>query len=127
MRTDVYQLFPASRYAADARARARYLYDTLARHELAVAAYYFSRNAHVAVINRARGVIENYATTPSVEEALGLMVFCYRRMELDELADDARRVLALNFPDSEYLDENGRYLLEKKLRIPDAFRQADDE
>ena len=115
---DVYNLFPASRYAADARARAHYLFNALARHELAVAAYYFSRNAHVAVVNRARGVIENYATTPSVEEALALLVFCYRQMELADLSATARRVLAFNFPKSEYLGEDGAAVLERNLRTP---------
>lgn len=124
---DVYDLFPVSRYAADARARARYLYNALARHELAVAAYYFSWNAHVAVVNRAKGVIENYATTPSVEEALALLVFCYRQMELDDLSDDARRVLALNFPKSEYLSEGGKAVLERNLRTPGSSGKADDK
>ena len=117
---DVHTLFPTSRYAADARARAHYLNDSLARHELGVASYYFSRDACVAVVNRAKGVIERYATTPSLEEALALLVFCYQRMELEELAGDARRVLSLNFPESDYLKENGLTALEQKLRTPGA-------
>ena len=124
---DVYNLFPASRYAADARARAHYLYNALARHELAVAAYYFSRNAHVAVVNRAKGVIEEYATTPSVEEALALLVFCYRRMHLDDLSEDARRVLALNFPKSEYLGDDGRAVLVRNLRTPGSSGEAGEK
>ncbi len=124
---DVYNLFPASRYAADARARASYLYDSLARHELTVATYYFSRNAHVAVVNRAKGVIEDYATTPSVEEALALLVFCYREMELDDLSADTRRVLELNFPKSAYLGDDGKVALMKKLQTPGASNEADDK
>ena len=122
---DVYNLFPASRYAADAKARAHYLFNALARHELAVAAYYFSRNAHVAVVNRAKGVIENYATTPSVEEALALLVFCYRQMELDDLSATARRVLAFNYPKSEYLNEDGETVLERNLRTPGSSDRTD--
>ena len=124
---DVYTLFPASRYAADARARARYLYDSLARHELTVATYYFSRNAHVAVVNRAKGVIEDYATTPSVEEALALLMFCYRQMELDDLSADTRRVLELNFPKSAYLDDAGKVALMKKLQTPGASNEVNDK
>ncbi len=129
---DVHTLFPNSRYAADSRARARHLTNSLARHELTVAAYYFSRDAHVAVVNRAKGVIEEYATTASVEDALALLIFAYQRMGLDELSRSARRVLALNFPRSEYLtvldntlektpdDQAARALLERRLRNPGA-------
>ncbi len=124
---DVYNLFPASRYAADARARARYLHDSLARHELAVAAYYFSRNAHVAVVNRAKGIIEDYGTTPSVEEALALLVFCYREMELNKLSEDARRVLKLNFQKSEYLGRRGRAVLVKKLQTHGLLKEEDED
>ncbi|MDA8022634.1 MAG: outer membrane protein assembly factor BamD [Gammaproteobacteria bacterium] len=116
--TDVYTLFPESRYAADSRARARRLTESLARHELAVAAYYLSRNAHVAVVNRAKGVVENYATTPALEHALALMIFSYRQMGLSELSESAKRVLALSFPQSEYLsglDRGGRELLTRGL------------
>jgi len=52
---DVHTLFPNSRYAADSRARAQRLHNALARHELTVAAYYFSREAKVAVVGRAKG------------------------------------------------------------------------
>lgn len=116
--TDVYTLFPESRYAADSRARARHLTDSLARHELEVAAYYLSRDAHVAVVNRAKGVVENFATTPAVEHALALLVFSYRQMGLLELSESAKRVLALNFPQSAYLsglERDGRGLLTSRL------------
>ncbi len=100
---EVYTRFPDSRYAADARVRAQRLLDSLARNELVVAKYYYSKDAHVAVVNRARGIIQDYASTPSVEEALALMMSSYREMGMNDLADDARKVLAYNFPDSEYL------------------------
>ncbi len=124
---DVHTLFPTSRYAADARVRAHYLHDSLARHELAVAAYYFSRNAHVAVVNRAKGVIEEYATTPSVEEALALLVFCYRQMELDDLSNDAHRVLMLSFPKSVYLRDDGKEVLVQNLRTPGSSEQVGED
>lgn len=113
---DVYTLFPGSRYAADARARARYLTHSLAKHEIAVAKYYYFRDAHVAVVNRAKGLIEEYAESPLVEDALALLVFSYQKMGLNDLSDSARRVLALNFPNSEYLGADGVARLEEKLR-----------
>ncbi len=106
---DVYTLFPDSKYAPPARERVRHLTSTMARHELAIARFYHARDAHVAAVNRAKTVVEEYPDTPSVEEALGLMVSSYHIMGLPDLADDSRRVLALNFPDSVYLTEDARF------------------
>ncbi len=91
--------FPDSRYAADARKRLAYLRNTLAAHEIQVADYYMRRHAYVAAINRARYVIENYQQTPAVPDALLMMVRAYSALELPNLADDARRVLARSYPD----------------------------
>lgn len=102
---ELYTLFPDSQYAPDARIRAGYLLEALARNETAVANYYYTRKAYVAVVNRAKGVIENYSTTLAVEQALALLMFGYKNMGFDDLAGDARRVLALNFPQSGYLNQ----------------------
>ena len=101
---ELYTLFPDSQYAPDARIRAGNLLDALARNEIAVANYYYTRKAYVAVVNRAKGIIENYSTTLAVEQALALLMFSYENMGFDDLAGDARRVLALNFPQSGYLN-----------------------
>ena len=102
---EVYTRFPDSRYAPDARARAQRLLDSMARNEIVVAKYYYSKDAHVAVVNRASGIVQDYASTPAVEEALVLMMSSYRKMGMSDLSDDARRVLEHNFPDSKYLDQ----------------------
>lgn len=103
--TELYTLFPNSEYAIDAKVRAKYLQNALAKHEIAVATYYYTRKAHVAVANRAKGIIENYPSTEVIEHALALLMFSYENMELDDLASDTRRVLALNFPQSDYLNQ----------------------
>lgn len=95
--------FPASRYAPDARERMAVLLDIMARHDVNVASYYMRRGAYVAVVNRAKHVIEHYQETPSVEDALALMAEAYMKMGLDELAVDSMRVLELNFPESPHL------------------------
>jgi outer membrane protein assembly factor BamD len=95
--------YPDSPYAQDARQRVTYLLNSLAQHDVSVARYYLSRGAYVAVVNRAKYVIENYQTTPSVEDALGLMAIAYDEMGLDMLRTDTVRVLEANFPDSAYL------------------------
>ena len=104
---DVYTLFPESQYAASSRERVTYLTNALARHEINVANYYYSKDAYVAVVNRAKEVIEAYPDTPAVEDALGLLYASYLKMGLSDLAEDSRRVLELNFPNSNYLDVDG--------------------
>ncbi len=103
---EVYTLFPESRYAPDSRARAKYLLNALARHEIAVANYYYTRQAYVAVVNRAKGILENYSTTASVEQALALLMFSYQNMGLADLSGDTRRILELNYPQSTFLTES---------------------
>ena len=95
--------YPASRYAADAAARMRFLVDALAMHEVYVARYYMKRGAYVAATNRAQEVVRSYPRTPANEEALAIMAQAYDRLGLPALRDDAARVLRVNFPRSEFL------------------------
>lgn len=90
--------FPQSRYAADARVRMDYIVNTLAEHELQVARYYYRRGAYLAAANRAKQAIADYPQVPVTADALALMALSYERLGLDDLRDDARRVLAKNFP-----------------------------
>jgi outer membrane protein assembly factor BamD len=90
--------FPESQYVEDSEQRMRYLRNILARNEVHVANYYMRRGAFVAAANRARYVIENYQRTPSVPDALVVMAKAYRILEMNDLSDDALRVLELNYP-----------------------------
>lgn len=90
--------FPGSRYADDSRARMAYLVEALARHEVKVARYYMSRGAWLAAANRAQDTIVRFPKSPSRREALEIMVESYDRMGLKELRDDAKKVLAQNYP-----------------------------
>lgn len=95
--------FPDSKYAADSAARMKYLVNALAFHDVHVASYYVRRGAFVAAANRAQSVVKNYPQSPAREEALAIMAQSYGTLGLNDLRDDARRVLKLNFPDSKYL------------------------
>ncbi len=95
--------FPDSSYADDARQRMIHLVNVLAKHDVAVARYYLSHGAYVAVVNRTKTVIEEYQRAPAVEDALGLMALAYREMGLEDLMQDTVRILEANFPDSSYL------------------------
>jgi len=97
--------FPDSRYSADARLRMDYIVNALARYELHVARYYYRRGAYVAAANRAQNAVREYQQTPSVEEALYIMARSYDKLGLDQLRDDADRVLKRNYPDSRFLTE----------------------
>lgn len=87
-----------STYAADARARMVGIQSRLAQYELEVGDYYMRREAYMAAITRAQYVLENFSQVPEIEDALALMVQAYDALGLTDLRDDARAVLALNFP-----------------------------
>ena len=91
--------YPDSGYASDAVQRMVFLKNTVAEHELHVARYYMRRRAYVAAANRARYVVEHYPGTPSVPHALAIMATAYKVLALDDLSEDALRVLELNYPD----------------------------
>jgi outer membrane protein assembly factor BamD len=96
--TQLLKKFPESRYAADARQRLIYLHNQLAQYEIHVANYYMKRGAYVAAVNRAKYVVENYQRTPAAREALQVLIRAYSKMGMDELANDAQRVLDMNEP-----------------------------
>ncbi len=97
--------FPKSRYTPDAIKRMTELRNTLARHELVVADYYLRRGSHLAAVNRAKYVLENYQRSTAIPDALVLMVKAYRLMGIEDLANDALRVLEMNHPDHKALSE----------------------
>jgi outer membrane protein assembly factor BamD len=90
--------YPNSEYAADARQRMIYLRNRLAEYEIHVADYYVRRGAYVAALDRARYVIETYDGAPATRRALEITIQCYDKLELPNLAADAQKVLAANFP-----------------------------
>lgn len=94
--------FPESRYAADSRQRMLYLVNSLAAHEVHVARYYYRRGAYIAAVNRAQTAVKTYPDAPAIEEALFLLVKSYDALGMEELRDDADRVMRMNFPDSVY-------------------------
>ena len=99
--------FPESRYASDSRERMAYLVEALARHEINVARYYLSRGAYLAAVNRAQDAITRFPNSPAHRQALDIMIEGYDRMGMKELRDDAKKVLAKNFP-TDPLAQTGR-------------------
>ncbi len=100
---DLVTRFPESRYAADAALRMKYLVNALAAHEVHVARYYWKRGAYLAAANRAQSALQQYPDTPAQEEALYLLVKSYDSLGIQDLRDDAARVLKKTYPNSSYL------------------------
>jgi outer membrane protein assembly factor BamD len=91
--------YPASAYTADSRQRMVYLRNVMAQSELHIAVFYLRRNAYVAAANRAKAIVETYPQSPQAGDALAIMVESYKNLGQPKLADDAERVLKLNYPD----------------------------
>jgi hypothetical protein len=70
-----------------------------------VARYYYRRGAYLAAANRAMGIMNDFRDSPSIEEALFIMIRSYDKLGMTELRDDTERVFKLNYPNSKFLDE----------------------
>ncbi|MES2259311.1 MAG: outer membrane protein assembly factor BamD [Pseudomonadota bacterium] len=97
--------FPDSQYTPDALDRMKYLVNAMASYEVHVARYYFRRGAYLASLNRAMGVLSDYRDSPSIEEALLIMIRSYDKLGNTVLRDDAMRVFKQNYPNSKFLNE----------------------
>jgi outer membrane protein assembly factor BamD len=95
--------FPDSKYTPDAQARITYIVGALARYEVHVARYYFSRGAYAAAINRAQTALTDYKEVPATEEALWILSQSYTQLGMNDLAADSRRILERTFPNSPYI------------------------
>src|SRR5574343_748074 len=92
--------FPNSKYTPDAHKRLNYLVNAMASLEGHVARYYMRRGAYVAAANRAQFALKTYPQAPAIEEALMILVSAYDKMGMNDLRDDADRVMRKNFPNS---------------------------
>ncbi len=103
--SELLRRFPNSRYSQDARQRMIHLRNRLAKHELHVAKFYMKRSAYLAAANRAKTVVQAYPRTPAVPEALVIMAKAYKIMALNDLSDNALKVLTLNYPNHKGIAE----------------------
>ena len=97
--------FPDSRYAPDAAARMNHIVNSLAQSEVYVARYYYDRGAYLAAVNRAQNALRDYPHVPALEEALYIMFKSYNALGMNDLRDDAKRVLAMNYPQTPFLSQ----------------------
>ena len=105
---DLVTRFPDSRYAPDSRLRMNYIVNSLAKSEVHVARYYYSRGAYVAAINRAQSAIADYRDVPALEEATYILYKSYDALGMTELRDDTRRIMEKSYPQSRYMGRGFR-------------------
>lgn len=91
--------YPASEYSADAEQRMVAIKNRLGAYENHVADFYMRRGAYVAAMNRAKLALEEYNGATSNQRSLEILIEAYEKLGMTDLAADARRVLAANFPD----------------------------
>ncbi|MCK5893802.1 MAG: outer membrane protein assembly factor BamD [Endozoicomonadaceae bacterium] len=108
--SELLQRYPNSPYANDARQRMIALRNRLSYYELHTANYYMKRKAYTAAINRGRYIVEHMPGTPTVEEALGIMVEGYQHLNLKQPSNEALEVLKKNFPDSQLINKEGQFI-----------------
>lgn len=89
--------FPHSKYVDDSRQRIGALRNNLAMYEVHVADFYMRRGGYLAAARRCSEVLEKYQRTQAVPKALEIMQEAYRKLGMNELADDAARVYAVNY------------------------------
>ena len=90
--------YPNSEYAADAEQRMVAIKERLSDYENHVADYYLRRGAYVAAANRAKNALEAYNGASGNEMSLRIMAEAYDNLGMTDLAADARKVLAANYP-----------------------------
>lgn len=107
--------FPESQYSSDAQQRMIHIRNRLAAYELHAAHYYIKRQAYIAAVNRAGYVVKNFPGTPSIEEALNMMVSIYDKLNLPSQRDEAMALLKLNFAQGKSFTAQGEFLAMHKL------------
>lgn len=111
-------LYPDSIYAADARARMIFLRNNLASYEVHVANYYLERRAYIAALRRGQYVVENFQGTPAVADGVAIMVECYLRLGLNEMADTSLALLRENYPEHSSLEADGSFNIRTEITNP---------
>jgi outer membrane protein assembly factor BamD len=76
----------------------------LAKYEISVAKYYIKREAYASAANRGRYVVEYFAPSPEIEQALEIMIECYDKLGLKDLQKNAMQVLAANYPNNKLVN-----------------------
>lgn len=116
---EVYQRFPDTEYARDARLKYDLTLDQVAGAEMAVGRWYLRQGHYNAAVGRFRGVVRDYQTTTHVPEALHRLTEAYLALGLTEEARQVAAVLGYNYPGSEWYLDSYALLVDEGVRPPD--------
>ena len=90
-------LFPNSIYAPDVKQRLVFLRTKMAMSELNIAKYYQSRGAWAAAANRIKLILTKYQGSEAIKEALEIQLDAYQHLGFNDLANDVKRIIDLNY------------------------------
>ena len=76
------------------------------------------RRGYMAALNRGRYIVENFQGSPIVADGVAIMVECYLRMGLDDLAATSLSLLKTNFPDHPAIDPSGNFIVRNEVTNP---------
>jgi len=91
--------YPNSPYAPDAAQRMTFIYNQFAESEIKAANWYIEREAYVAAANRAKWVFQYYPLSESTPDALAILAYSNQKLGLNDLANEYKTLLQLNYPD----------------------------
>lgn len=94
--------YPQDALMPQAEERIQFLRQRLAEHELAIARFYYRKQAYHAAIGRFLNIIQVYPETPAIDEALYLLAESYRAEENYRKAQGVLQTLVERFPASPY-------------------------
>lgn len=94
---------PDSKYAGEAKQQMQVLRNIFAEHELHAARFYYDHDAFVAAANRASSLLKTYPQAPQTQATLELLYQSYSALQQTKLANDVKRVIQHNFPQSAVL------------------------
>ena len=102
--------FPDTEYALDLKFKMDLINNQLAAKELYVAKYYIKAEKWIPSINRLKHIIDEYAETVFIEEALHRLVEIYYKVGLKDEASAAAAILGYNYNSSEWYAQSYKIL-----------------
>lgn len=104
--------YPESLYVADARQRMIYIKNELAKRQLAIAKYYFEREAYLSSIRACQTILRTYRNTDEFKPAMELMAQGYDKLRLQAPAANVRAVMNDSFGTAYEASTNGQPVAE---------------
>ena len=109
---DYIEKYPNTDYSLDLKFKLDLIQNQLAAKEIYIAKYYIQTQKWIPAINRLKVVVNDYAETIFIEEALHRLVEIYYNLGLIEEAKKTAKILGYNYNSSKWY-ENSYSLLNK--------------